>query len=148
MPSASTLIAIGGAFGILVALTRRPFTSALLCLYLLVSVLISSAVMQSFLGMPLTLADVQFFFLDPLDDLKLFLNYPALGVSFLTIIGGALVLLIFGLRLERVRWPGPATPLAHTLRLAIPAVLLLLLGRAYGSAAQPTHGGTVDDRDA
>ncbi len=148
MPSASTLIAIGGAFGIVVALTRRPFTSALLCLYLLVSVLISSAVMQSFLGMPLTLADVQFFFLDPLDDLKLFLNYPALGVSFLSIIGGALVLVIFGLRLEPVRWPGPATPLAHTLRLAIPAVLLLLLGRAYGNAAQPTHGGTVDDREA
>ena len=148
MPSASTLIAIGGAFGILVALTRRPFTSALLCLYLLVSVLISSAVMQSFLGMPLTLADVQFFFLDPLDDLKLFLNYPALGVSFLTILGGGLTLLIFGLRLERVRWPGPATPLAHTLRLAIPAVLLLLLGRAYGNQAQPTHGGAVDDREA
>ena len=148
MPSASTLIAIGGAFGILGALTRRPLTTALLCLYLLVSVLISSAVMQSFLGMPLTLADVQFFFLDPLDDLKLFLNYPALGVSFLTIIGGAVTLLIFGLKLERVRWPGPATPLAHTLRLAIPAVLLLLLGRAYGNATQPTHGGTVDDREA
>jgi hypothetical protein len=148
MPSASTLIAIGGVFGILVALTRRPLTAALLCLYLLVSVLISSAVMQSFLGMPLTLADVQFFFLDPLDDLKLFLNYPALGMSFLTIIGGAVTLLIFGLKLERVRWPGPATPLAHTLRLAIPAVLLLMLGRAYGNAAQPTHGGTVDDREA
>ena len=148
MPSASTLIAIGGVFGILAALTRRPFTSALLCLYLLVSVLISSAVMQSFLGMPLTLADVQFFFLDPLDDLKLFLNYPALGLSFLTIIGGAVTLLFFGLRLERVRWPGPATPLAHSLRFAIPAVLLLLLGRAYGNAAQPTHGGNVDDREA
>ncbi len=148
MPSASTLIAIGGAFGILGALMRRPLTAALMCLYGLVAVLVSSAVMQSFLGMPLTLADVQFFFLDPLDDLKLFLNYPALGVSFLTIIGGAIALLIFGLRLERVRWPGPTTPLTHTLRLAIPVVLLLLLGRAYGSAAQPAHGGTVDDREA
>src|SRR5260221_14624587 len=123
MPSASPLIAIGGAFGILAALTRRPLTAALLCLYLVVSVLISSAVMQSFLGMPLTLADVQFFFLDPLDDLKLFLNYPALGVSFLSIIGGALVLVIFGLRLEPGPWPRPATPLAHTLPLALPAVL-------------------------
>jgi hypothetical protein len=148
MPSVSTLVAIGGVFGILAALTRRPLTAALLCLYGLVSVLIASAVMQSFLGMPLTMADVQFFFLDPLDDLKLFLNYPALGVSFLTIIGGAAALLILGLKLERVRWPGPATPLAHTLRFAIPAVLLLLLGRAYGRATQPTHGGTVDDREA
>jgi hypothetical protein len=148
MPSASTLIAIGGAFGILAALTRRPLTAALLCLYLVVSVLISSAVMQSFLGMPLTLADVQFFFLDPLDDLKLFLNYPALGVSFVTIIGGAIALLIAGLKFERIRWPGPATPLTHTLRYAATAVLLLLLGRAYGSAAQPAHVGTVDDRDA
>src|SRR5260221_6115864 len=148
MPSASTLIAIGGAFGILAALTRRPLTAALLCLYLVVSVLISSAVMQSFLGMPLTLADVQFFFLAPLDDLKLFLNYPALGASFVTIIGGAVTLLLAGLKFERIRWPGPATPLTHTLRYAATAELLLLLGRAYGSAAQPAHGGTVDDRDA
>ncbi len=148
MPSASTLIAIGGAFGIVAALTRRPLTAALLCLYLVVSVLISSAVMQSFLGMPLTLADVQFFFLDPLDDLKLFLNYPALGVSFVTIIGGAIALLFAGLKFERVRWPGPATPLTHALRYAATAVLLLLLGRAYGSAAQLAHVGTVDDRDA
>ena len=148
MPSASTLIALGGAFGILAALMRRPLTAALLCLYLVVSVLISSAVMQSFLGMPLTLADVQFFFLDPLDDLKLFLNYPALGVSFVSIIGGAVLLLIGGLRLERIRWPGPATPLAHTLRYAATAAALLLLGRAYGNAAQPAHVGTVDDRDA
>src|ERR1700704_4608570 len=148
MPSASTLIALGGAFGILAALMRRPLTAALLCLYLVVSVLISSAVMQSFLGMPLTLADVQFFFLDPLDDLKLFLNYPALGLSFVTIIGGAVLVLIGGLKLERIRWPGPATPLAHSLRYAAPAALLLLLGRAYGNAAQPAHVGTVDDRDA
>jgi hypothetical protein len=148
MPSASTLIAIGGTFGILAALTRRPLSAALLCLYLLVSVLISSAVMQSFLGMPLTMADVQFFFLDPLDDLKLFLNYPALGVSFVTIIAGAAALLIAGLKFERTRWPGPTTPWAHTLRYAAVAVLLLLLGGAYGSAPQLAHGGTVDDRDA
>src|SRR5258705_11404424 len=118
MPSASTLIAIGGAFGILAALTRRPLTAALLCLYLVVSLLISSAVMQSFLGMPLTLADVPFFFLDPRDDLKLFVNYPALGVSFLTIISGAITLLFAGLRFERASWPAPATPFTHALRSA------------------------------
>lgn len=146
--SQSTLIAVGGVFGVLAALTRRPVTAALLCVYLLVAVLISSAVMQSYLGMPLTLADVQFFFLDPLDDLSLFVNYPALGASFLVIVGGVLTLLILGYRWERVRWPGSTNALAHSFRLGIAVVLLLLLGYGYRSSAQPTHRGQLDDRDA
>lgn len=148
MPSISTLTAIGGAFGILAALTRRPITAALLCLYLLVAVLISSAVMQSHLGMPLTLADVQFFFLDPLADLMLFVTYPALGLSFLLIVAGTVTLFMVGQRREHPRWPGSSAPLAHTLRFSVAVGLTLLLGHSYLNAAQPDHAGRVDDRDA
>ena len=148
MPSLSTLCAVAGGFAIITALTRRPLTAALMCMYLLAAILISSTVMQSFLGMPLTLADVQFFFLDPLDDLQLFINYPALGASFLGIVGGAATLLYFGIRRERPRWPGPASPLNHSVRFALAAGVALMLGHGYVSAALPTHTGNVDDRDA
>ena len=148
MPSLSTLIAIAGAFGILTALTGRPITASLLCLHLLIAILVSSAVMQSYLGMPLTLADVQFFFLDPLSDLVLFVTYPALGLSFLLVVAGAAALLGAGLRMERARWPRRATRLGHALRFSVAAGLALLLGYGYVSAARADHAGTVDDRDA
>ena len=148
MPSFSTLIAVGGAFGILAALTRRPLTALLLCLFLLAAIVFSSAVMQSYLGLPLALADVQFFFLDPLDDLMLFFNYPALGLSFSMVVGGALLIVIVGIRRERPRWPGTGTVLSHSLRFGIAAALVATLGYSFKSAAQPTHVGTVDDRDA
>ena len=148
MPNATTLIAAGCTFGILAALTRRPFTALLLVFYLLGAVLVSSAVMQSFLGMPLTLADVQFFFRDPLDDLKLFRNYPALGLSFLGIIAGFLLLLIFGWRLERLRWPARSSAIMHGARFTVAVALATVLGIGYSAAPPLAHAGTADDRDA
>jgi len=143
----ATLIAGGCSFGILTALTRRPLTSLLLVLYLLGAVLLSSAVMQSFLGMPLTLADVQFFFRDPLDDLKLFLNYPALGASFLAVIGGTLVVAFLGLRFERARWPW-SQAVSLSSRAAIVAALVSVLAVGYSAAPPMAHTGAADDRDA
>ena len=148
MLNAATLIAAGCTFGILAALTRRPFTALLLVLYLLGAVLVSSAVMQSFLGMPLTLADVQFFFRDPIDDLKLFLNYPALGLSFLGVIAGFLLLLVFGWRLERSRWPARSSALIHGTRFTVAVALATVLGFGYSAAPPLAHAGTADDRDA
>ncbi len=148
MPNATTLIAAGCAFGIFAALTRRPLTALLLVLYLLGAVLVSSAVMQSFLGMPLTLADVQFFFHDPLDDLKLFRNYPVLGLSFFGIIAGFVLLLIFGWRLERSRWPGGSGVISHGARFTVVVALAAVLGFGYSAAPPMAHAGTADDRDA
>ena len=148
MLNATTLIAAGCTFGILAALTRRPFTALLLVLYLLSAVLVSSTVMQSFLGMPLTLADVQFFFRDPLDDLKLFLNYPALGLSFLGIIAGFVLLLVCGWRLERSRWPARSNALIHGTRYTVAVALATVLAIGYSAAPPLAHAGTADDRDA
>ena len=148
MPNIATLLATACAFGILAALTRRPLTTLLLVIYLLSAVLLSSAVMQSYLGMPLTLADVQFFFRDPLDDLKLFLNYPALGISFGCVIGGFVVLLLLGLRIERPRWPAQASTMTHGARAAIVATLVGVLAVGYSAAPPLAHTGAADDRDA
>jgi phosphoglycerol transferase MdoB-like AlkP superfamily enzyme len=148
VPNIATLLATACAFGILAALTRRPLTTLLLVIYLLGAVLLSSAVMQSYLGMPLTLADVQFFFRDPLDDLKLFLNYPALGVSFGCVIGGFVLLLVLGLRIERPRWPPTGNRITHGTRAAIVATLVGVLAVGYSAAPPLAHTGAADDRDA
>ena len=148
VPNTATLIATACAFGILAAITRRPLTTTMLVIYLLAAVLLSSAVMQSFLGMPLTLADVQFFFRDPLDDLKLFLNYPALGVSFCAVIGGFVLLLLLGWRIERARWPTQGNKLTHSARAAVIATLVGVLAIGYGTAPPMAHTGAADDRDA
>jgi hypothetical protein len=148
VPNIDTLIATACAFGILAALTRRPLTTVLVVIYLLAAVLFSSAVMQSFLGMPLTLADVQFFFRDPLDDFKLFLNYPELGFSFGAIIGSFLLLLFLGWRIERPRWPAHSTMLTHGVRAAVVAVLVGALTIGYSVAPPLAHTGAADDRDA
>ena len=61
----STLVALGCVLGLLLALTRRPLTALALTLYVAATLLIASFVKQSFLGMPMTLADVRFFLLRP-----------------------------------------------------------------------------------
>ncbi len=134
--------------GILAAITRRPLTTLLLVIYLLAAVLLSSAVMQSFLGMPLTLADVQFFFRDPIDDLKLFLNYPALGASFCAVIGGFVLLLVLCWRIERPRWPALGNRVTHGARAAVVAALVGVLAIGYSAAPPLAHTGAADDRDA
>jgi phosphoglycerol transferase MdoB-like AlkP superfamily enzyme len=148
VPNTATLVATVCAFGILAALIRRPWSALLLVIYLLGAVLVSSAIMQSFLGMPLTLADVQFFFRDPLDDLKLFLNYPALGLSFMAVIGGFVLLLLLGWKFERPRWPAKSSNLSHGARAAIVAALLGVLAVGYSAAPPMAHTGAADDRDA
>jgi phosphoglycerol transferase MdoB-like AlkP superfamily enzyme len=148
VPNTPTLLATVCAFGILAALTRRPLTTLGLVSYLLGAVLVSSAVMQSYLGMPLTLADVQFFFRDPLDDLQLFLNYPALGVSFVAIITGLGLLLLLGWRFEGPRWPTRPSAVAHGARAAVVATLVGVLAVGYSAAPPMAHTGAADDRDA
>jgi phosphoglycerol transferase MdoB-like AlkP superfamily enzyme len=149
VPATATLLTTCCALGLAFALTRRPATTLLLVLWLLGALLLSSAIMQSLLGMPLTLADVQFFFRDPFDDLKLFFNYPKLGFAFIGVLAGLPLLLLLGLRFEPPRWPQGPWPLAHwggRLLLAIACVGVLVAG--WRAAPDMAHAGEVDNRDA
>ena len=100
MRALSTLIAFGVTLGLLLALTRRPLTSCALTLYLGATLLVASFVKQSFLGMPMTLADLRFFLLRPAVNGALFVNYPLLGLSLLGLIGYGAAVLWAGLRVE------------------------------------------------
>jgi hypothetical protein len=96
----STLVALGVLLGVLLALTRRPLTAAATTLYVAATLLIASFVKQSFLGMPMTLADVRFFLLRPAVNGALFVNYPLLGLSLLALFAYGAAVLWAGLRLE------------------------------------------------
>jgi phosphoglycerol transferase MdoB-like AlkP superfamily enzyme len=149
VPTAATLITACCAFGICLAGTRRPLTALLLVVWLFGALLVSSAVMQSLLGMPLTLADLQFFFRDPFDDLKLFLNYPKLGFAFVGVLAGFPLLALLGLRLEPPRWPTRPVALGHwgtRPLLALACVAALAFG--WRAAPEMAHAGDVDNRDA
>lgn len=103
MFSVSTTVAIFALVAMLFALTRRWVTSVAATLYLLITVLISSWVKEAHLGVALTLADVNFFFLRPAENFKLFLNYPNLGLALIGLIAGFVACIWIGVRFEHVR---------------------------------------------
>lgn len=100
-PSLSTLIAILVLFGLLFAMVRRPWTAIGMLVYLLCFVLLISFVKQAYLGMAMSLADVYFFLLRPVENFHLFINYPLLGVSLLGICLGFALCLFVGVRFEQ-----------------------------------------------
>ena len=102
MFSISTTVAIFASVALLFALTRRWRTSLAATLYLLMAVLISSLVKQAHLGVALTIADLNFFFLRPAENFKLFLNYPNLGIALIGLIAGFVACIWIGVRFERV----------------------------------------------
>jgi len=69
MPSAELLLTCLAVFALLLALTARPYTAFAMLLLLLVAALSASYIKQVYLGVPLTLADVWFFLLAPLQNL-------------------------------------------------------------------------------
>lgn len=148
----STFLALGSVLGLLLALTRRPLTSAALTLYLAATLLIASFVKQSFLGMPMTLADVRFFLLRPAVNAALFANYPLLGAALAGLLACGAALLWAGLRLEP-----PSALLADrrsgpVLRIAVALVPLAALASALHqppprAGAAPGNAGP-DDFDA
>ncbi|MCC7463718.1 MAG: sulfatase-like hydrolase/transferase [Gammaproteobacteria bacterium] len=148
----STLIALGVILGLLLALTRRPLTSAALTLYVAATLLIASLVKQSFLGMPMTLADLRFFLLRPAVNAALFTNYPLLGLALLALILCGIAISWAGVRLEP-RSALLATPRrGRLLRAAL--VLLPLAAMTVGLRQPPPRAGagaggsTPDNYDA
>jgi hypothetical protein len=102
MFSISTTVAVLASVALLFALTRRWVTSLAATVYLLTAVLISSLVKQAHLGVALTIADLNFFFLRPAENFKLFLNYPNLGLALIGLIAGLIACIWIGVRFERV----------------------------------------------
>jgi hypothetical protein len=101
MPSVSTIVSILVCLGVVLALTRRPITSVIVTLYLLGVIFLSSAVKLTHLGLALTLADVHFFLLRPIENFKLFFQYPLLGLLLLASMFGAILCIWVGVRFER-----------------------------------------------
>jgi hypothetical protein len=56
---------------------------------------------QAYLGSAMTLADMHFFLLRPVENFHLFVNYPVLGIALIVVIAGFIAMLALGLRLER-----------------------------------------------
>src|SRR5436190_19060119 len=99
-PSVSTIVSILVCFGVLLALTRRPLTALATTLYVLGFILLSSWVKLRHLGLALTMADVHFFLLRPVDNFKLFFQYPLLGLLLLTSLAGFGLCMWLGVRFE------------------------------------------------
>ena len=148
----STLIALGVVLGLLLALTRRPLTSTALTLYVAATLLVASIVKQSFLGMPLTLADVRFFLLRPAVNAALFTNYPLLGLALIALLGYGIAVAAAGRKLEPRSALLSAPRLGAALRVALALAPLLAMGAGL-RAPPPRAGagagdGTPDNFDA
>jgi len=124
--------------GLLLALTRRVRTAVGATVYLLSTIVLASWIKQSKEGMALTLGDVHFFFLHPAQNFGLFVTYPVLLAIGVTLIAGAVAILIAGLRLERpMRMGAGVRAITAILAGAIAAIGFVVPQRSH--AASP-HG--------
>jgi hypothetical protein len=136
VPGPQTLWFSLALVALLAALLGRVVTAVALAAYLLGGVIVSSMVMKSFLGTPLTISDLQFFFSNPVDDLQLFRNYPTLGAGFAALLVGVVIVVALGVRFER-----PRLPLLRG-RLVALVVAVLAAGlplTAPGATERPAH---------
>ncbi len=101
IPSISTVTAILVLYGLLFAVVRRLWTAIGLLTYLLCFVLLMSLVKQAYLGIAMSLADVHFFLLRPVENFYLFVHYPLLGLSLLGVCLGFALCLVVGWKLEQ-----------------------------------------------
>jgi len=139
MPSLSTVISVTVFFGVVLALSRRPLTSLAMTLYLIGVVLLSSWVKMLHLGLALTLADVHFFMLRPLENFKLFIQYPLLGILFLAVIAVAALCVWIGVRLELPLKHLAKPRLGGWLRVAMGGASVALAVAASWIAAPPSQ---------
>ena len=146
-PSLSTLIALTVFYSLLFALTRRPWTALGMTFYALGFAVLSSFVKQAYLGVAMTLADVHFFLLRPVENFHLFINYPLLGMSLVGVCLGFALCLIVGLRFERPVHLMARPIVGGWLRIAT-ATAALLLGVGASLMASQQSQARVNDGDA
>jgi hypothetical protein len=147
MPSLSTLVSVMVCFGVVLALTRRPLTSLAMTLYLLAVVLLSSWVKMLHLGMALTMADVHFFMLRPIENFKLFFQYPLLGLLLLGTLALAAICVWIGVRLEQPLKHLASPRLGGWLRAAMGAGSIAIAVIA-SSIAAPSSQARVENGDS
>ena len=99
----TVLSAIVLMLGLSLALTRRAWTAAGTTAYILAAILLASRVKQSHQGMAMTLGDVHFFVLHPVQNFGLFFTYPSILATAVALVAGAVAILIAGARFERPR---------------------------------------------
>jgi phosphoglycerol transferase MdoB-like AlkP superfamily enzyme len=148
MPSLIATAALGGLLVVLIAVTRRLWLSLALVAYVTAGLLVSSAVKHALLGIPLTVADIRFFMLQPAENSKLFLNYPAIGLSLFGLIAVAGLIVALGLKFERplriFTWPRAGRALRFGTLSAFAAVVLF----GYFGASESSHAARADNFDA
>jgi Sulfatase len=150
LPSLATVVSIIVVYGVLFAMLRRPWTTTGLTLYLLCFVLLSSIVKQAYLGMAVTMADMHFFLLRPLENFRLFVNYPLLGLTSLMVIAGVVVCCVVGLRFEQpVRlFDRPQTGGWIRIATASAAVLIAVIGSLLASRHSDARANNGDSYSA
>jgi hypothetical protein len=131
-------------YGLLFAALRRPWTAIGSTVYALCFVLLGSFVKQAYLGVALTLADVYFFLLRPVENFHLFINYPLLGMSLLGVCLGFALCLIVGLRFETPVKLMSRPRIGGWLRIATGALALAL---GVGSAVMSSLPSRVPMND-
>jgi phosphoglycerol transferase MdoB-like AlkP superfamily enzyme len=147
MPSGSTIVAACVIFGLLMAVTRRFYTASIVSILLLGLILLSSIVKHHLLGLALTIADVQFFFASPAENLKIFLNYPLLGAALGVSLLGLASIAFFGWRVERPIRFFVAGNQGRLLRV-VTAAAAVSLGMIGSFVSSTSHAERANDGDA
>jgi len=134
-------------FTLLMAITRRVFTASAMTVLLFALIWASSLIKHHYLGLALTAADVQFFCARPLENLKLFLNYPVLGAGLTAALLGTASVIVLGWRWEKpIRFFGGGR---HG-RVLRAATAIAAVGMAFISSivSSTSHAERANDGDA
>jgi len=87
--------------GLSLALTRRAWTAAGATAYLMATIVLGSWIKQSREGMAMTLGDIHFIALHPVQNFFLFVTYPSILATGVALVAGAIAILLTGGRFER-----------------------------------------------
>ena len=147
MPSASTIVAACVIFTLLMAITRRIFTATVVSLAVLAVVIFGSVIKQHYLGLALTAADFQFFFARPVENLKLFRNYPTLAIALGAILLAVVAIMLIGWRVEKPIRIFLAGTHGRLLR-ALTAVAAVSVGVLSSVISSTSHAERANDGDA
>lgn len=143
-PSLSTIVGVLVVYGLLFAMVRRLWTATALLLYLLCFVLLMSFVKQAYLGLAMSLADVYFFLLRPIENFHLFINYPMFGISLLGVCLGFCLCIAAGMHFESPVRHLTRVPHGRWMRI-ITACASLALG--FGTALLSSEQSRAQVRD-
>jgi len=130
-PQPVTVVVATIVFSLFFSISGRLKFSFILTFLAFAMIAIGSFNKLYYLGVPLTAADVYFFFSDPYANFSLFLNYPMLGVVALSFLTISIFVGVRLIRAERVR---------HNRSRLVACLLALVTGVAYGYESSSAKG--------